>query len=77
MTTTTTLGAFAAKKRFPTLLKQVGRGAEITITKHDRAVTRLVPAGVRTKDQRSQVTAELRLRRARYSRAGVAGRVPL
>jgi prevent-host-death family protein len=36
------IGAFEAKNRFSELLEQVQRGAEITITKHDRPVARLV-----------------------------------
>ena len=38
------VGAFEAKNKFSELLKRVGRETEITITKHDRAVARLVPA---------------------------------
>jgi prevent-host-death family protein len=38
-----TVGAFEAKTRFSELLEQVSQGAEITITKHERPVARLVP----------------------------------
>jgi prevent-host-death family protein len=38
-----TVGAFEAKTKFSELLDQVSRGAEITITKHERPVARLVP----------------------------------
>ena len=37
------VGAYEAKTHLPRLLDQVERGATITITKHGRAVARLVP----------------------------------
>ena len=43
-TTDVAMGAFEAKNKFSELLERVGRGAEFTITKHDRPVARLVPA---------------------------------
>lgn len=45
MSLATTIGAFEAKNTFSDLLEKVGRGAEITITKHDKPVARLVPVG--------------------------------
>jgi prevent-host-death family protein len=38
-----TIGAFEAKTRFSELLEQVSRGAEITITRHEKPVAKLVP----------------------------------
>jgi prevent-host-death family protein len=38
------IGAFEAKNTLGTLLDQVEHGAEITITRHGRAVAKLVPA---------------------------------
>jgi prevent-host-death family protein len=38
------VGAFQAKTHFSQLLERVAKGEEITITKHDRPVARLVPA---------------------------------
>lgn len=38
------VGAFEAKNRFGQLLDWVERGEEVTITRHGRAVARLVPA---------------------------------
>jgi prevent-host-death family protein len=38
------VGAFHAKTHFSQLLERVAKGEEITITKHDRPVARLVPA---------------------------------
>ncbi|MGA2015662.1 MAG: type II toxin-antitoxin system prevent-host-death family antitoxin [Opitutaceae bacterium] len=68
------VGAFEAKNKFSELLERVGRGAEITITKHDRAVARLVPAVSRTNDKRKRATAELRVLRGRYRLKGLSVR---
>jgi prevent-host-death family protein len=38
------VGAFQAKTHFSQLLERVAKGEEITITKHDHPVARLVPA---------------------------------
>jgi prevent-host-death family protein len=38
-----TVGTFEAKAHLSALLEQVARGEEITITRHGRAVARLVP----------------------------------
>jgi prevent-host-death family protein len=38
------VGTFQAKTHFSQLLVRVARGEEITITRHDRPVARLVPA---------------------------------
>jgi prevent-host-death family protein len=37
------IGAFEAKTKFSELLERVSQGAEITITKHEKPVARLVP----------------------------------
>ena len=68
------VGAFEAKNRFSELLERVGRGAEITITKHDRAVARLVPAISQTNDRRKRATEELRALRTRYNLKGLSVR---
>ena len=73
-TTDVALGAFEAKNRFSELLNRVDRGAEFTITKHDRPVARLVPALPQTKDRRKKATAELRAVRERYSLKGLSVR---
>jgi prevent-host-death family protein len=39
----TTFGAFEAKTKFSELLERVSRGEEITITKHEKPIARLVP----------------------------------
>jgi prevent-host-death family protein len=38
-----TIGAFEAKTKFSELLERVSKGAEFTITKHEKPVARLVP----------------------------------
>ncbi len=65
-----TIGAFEAKNAFSELLERVGKGAEITITKHDRPVARLVPAGPALKE-RKKAAAELRVMSERYSLKGL------
>ena len=69
-----TIGAFEAKNTFSELLEQVGRGAEITITKHNRPVARLVPAVATGAVERKQATANLRAWRQRYSLKGLSVR---
>lgn len=39
------IGAFEAKNRLGSLLDRVERGEEIVITRHGKAVAKLVPAG--------------------------------
>jgi prevent-host-death family protein len=46
-----TVGTFEAKTHLSTLLEQVEHGEEITITKHGRAVARLVPVGAASRDR--------------------------
>lgn len=43
MPATTNIGAFEAKTKFSELLERVRQGEEITITKHEKPVARLVP----------------------------------
>ena len=69
-----TVGAFEAKNTFSELLEQVGRGAEITITKHDRPVARLVPVKASGLKERRKAAAELRAIRTNYSLAGLSAR---
>ena len=38
-----TVGAYEAKTKLPSLLRQVAKGKEIVITKRDRPVAKLVP----------------------------------
>jgi prevent-host-death family protein len=41
-TTTTIVGAFEAKTKFSELLERVRQGEEITITRHEKPIARLV-----------------------------------
>ena len=68
------IGAFEAKNRFSELLEQVQRGAEITITKHDRPVARLVGVSAGLKGGRKAAAATLRTLSGRYSLAGMSVR---
>ena len=68
------VGAFEAKNKFSELLLRVGRGAEVTITKHDRPVARLVPASAPAAMERKRTTAELRALSKHYSLKGLAVR---
>jgi prevent-host-death family protein len=55
--------AFEAKTRFGKLLERVSRGEEIIITRHDRAVARIIPEGGRNlKDVRAAVAGLRKLR---------------
>jgi len=68
------VGAFEAKNKFSELLLRVGRGTEVTITKHDRPVARLVPVSAPAAMERKRTTAELRALSKHYSLKGTAVR---
>jgi prevent-host-death family protein len=51
------VGAYEAKTHLPALLERVEQGEEITITKHGRAVARLVPVA-RTTNERRQAAID-------------------
>lgn len=70
----TTIGAFEAKNTFSELLEKVSKGAEITITKHDKPVARLVPASASRQQERTKAGAELRAMSKRYSLKGLSVR---
>jgi prevent-host-death family protein len=61
-----TVGTFEAKTHLSTLLEQVERGEEITITRHGKAVARLVP--VRAVDRGRLEDAVARLKAFRRGR---------
>jgi prevent-host-death family protein len=64
------IGAFEAKNKLAALLDRVERGEEIVITRHGRAVARLVP-NVASIDQPQVEAALKRIReRARILKAG-------
>ena len=68
------VGAFEAKNKFSELLDRVGRGAEITITKHDRPVAKLVPATASVAAERKQTVVQLRALSRQYSLKGLSVR---
>ena len=54
------IGVYQAKTHLPELLAKVAHGEQVTITRHGRAIARLVPAEpVRQQDVR-EVIAELK-----------------
>lgn len=54
-----TVTALEAKTRFGKLLDRVIRGEEVVITRHDKPVARMVPAGDRKLSRVQQGVAEL------------------
>jgi len=69
----TKIGAFEAKNTLGSLLDRVERGEEIVITRHGKAVARLVP-NTRRVDSEQAVAAFVRIReRARKIRAKSKG----
>lgn len=54
-----TIGAYEAKTHLPALLERVERGEQFTITRHGRAIARLVPLGEPPQDA-SRLVDELR-----------------
>ena len=73
-TSSVSVGAFEAKNRFSDLIDRVARGAEVTITKHDRPVAKIVPPSNQSKETRRHAVADLRDMRARYALTGVSVR---
>ena len=72
-----TITAFEAKTRFGELLDRVTKGEEIVITRHDKAVARLIPEGARrTDDVRRSVEGlrDLQRRIQRRSRTKLTDR---
>jgi prevent-host-death family protein len=55
-----TVGTFEAKTHLSALLERVERGEEITITRHGRAVARLVPAGAVSSERLASTVARLK-----------------
>jgi prevent-host-death family protein len=56
----TAIGAFEAKTHFSQLLERVERGEEITITRHGKAVARLVPVGAVSRGRLEDTVARLK-----------------
>jgi prevent-host-death family protein len=73
---TSSIGAYDAKTHLPRLLDQVERGDSVTITKHGRAVARLVPVSSRSASPET-VIAALRSARSgvRLGRGSIRGMI--
>ena len=61
----TTVGLAEAKNKLSELIDRVEQGEEITITRHDHAVARLVPARRRSREEARRAVEALRALRAR------------
>ena len=55
-----TFSSSEARARFGELLDRVARGAEIVITRHDKAVARIVPEGRKSLDTVRRAVEDLR-----------------
>ena len=66
-----TVGAFEAKTHLSTLLERVSRGEEILITRHGKAIARLVPAGVADRERVDTAIARLKAARAGVQLGGL------
>lgn len=67
----TSVTALEAKTRFGKLLDRVSRGEEIVVTRHDRPVARIIPAGRSSlRDVRAAVARLRDLRREIAERQG-------
>jgi prevent-host-death family protein len=53
------IGTFDAKTHFSQLIERVANGEEITITRHDRPVARLVPAERRSQEDVASVFRQM------------------
>lgn len=62
-----TVTAFEAKTHFGKILDQVAAGEEIVVTRHEKAVARIVPEGRRSVKQISQAVDELMSLRGRIA----------
>jgi prevent-host-death family protein len=54
------VGTFEAKTHLSALLEQVERGEEIMITKHGKAIARLVPMAAVSRDRLADTAARLK-----------------
>jgi prevent-host-death family protein len=55
-----TVGTFEAKTHLSALLEQVARGEEITITRHGKAIARIVPVDAVSYDRLERTVARLK-----------------
>ena len=67
-----TVGAFEAKTHLSSLLERVERGEEVLITRHGKAIARLVPAAVADRARVEEAIAKLKKLRAGSSLGGLS-----
>ncbi len=72
MTTLTNIvGLAEAKNKLSELIDRVARGEEITITRHEEAIARLVPAKGPSREEAREAIREIRALRAKSARLTV------
>jgi prevent-host-death family protein len=71
----TTVGSFEAKTKLAELLDKVEAGETVTITRHGKAVAKLVPAGVDAEERgrRRARIEEIKRKRAGWGRGAKPG----
>jgi prevent-host-death family protein len=62
-----TVSAFEAKTRFGSILDRVAAGEEIVITRHDKAVARIVPEGSASNESMRKLVDDIRAFRAKMA----------
>ena len=67
-----TVGAFEAKTQLSNLLDVVERGEEVLITRHGKAVARLVPAKTADRERISKAIEQLKKLRAGSTLGGLS-----
>jgi prevent-host-death family protein len=67
-----TVGAFEAKTHLSTLLERVSRGEEVLITRHGKAIARLVPARVADRERIDGAIAKLKAARPGVTLGGLS-----
>jgi prevent-host-death family protein len=70
--TSATVGLAEAKNKLSELIDQVAGGEEITITRHDQAIARLVPINRRSREEAKQAIREIRALRAKAAPLAVS-----
>jgi prevent-host-death family protein len=67
-----TVGAFEAKTQLSSLLDVVERGEEVVITRHGKAVARLVPVRIANRERQSKAIERLKALRAGSTLGGLS-----
>jgi prevent-host-death family protein len=63
-----TVSAFEAKTRFGNILDRVAAGEEIVITRHDKAIARMIPEGSASRESIREAVLGMRALRAKIGR---------